>query len=231
MAAERTRAAILDAAERLLAAAHSLDDVTVRRIAEEAAVNPAAIGYHFGSREKLVLAVTHRIYDRLNTERLTLLQAAIDRGAPGPAAIDEVLAALVGPSIRWSRDPSSGYGVFVHFDTITQRARDPAPRRAMAERVEHLEAFIPVLARAAPWFDLAEIGWRIHCALGVRHYSARSTERARILTGGVLDVDDTEEVVRWTVEVIAAMFAAPARSRPGRTRPATRPTGFRGSHT
>ena len=40
---------ILKAAERLLASAKTLDEVSVRRIAQDAGVNVSAISYHFGS--------------------------------------------------------------------------------------------------------------------------------------------------------------------------------------
>lgn len=216
MAKRQTRDDILDAAERVLVAATNIDEVSVRRIAAAAKVNVAAIGYHFGSRETLLIAAVKRVYDRFNAERLALLEAAIDASAPAPPGLAAIITALIAPSIRWSNDPASSYAAFVNFGALAQRARDPIVRNAMAREIKHLRAFIAPLRRAAPWFSAAEIGWRIHCALGVRHNVVRYRARAAALVGDAIDLRDAEEVLRRTVEVIVPMFARPAGAPPQR---------------
>ena len=54
-----TRAAILDAAERLMAE-HGINGVSLRTILAEAKANAAALHYHFGSREDLIAAILGR---------------------------------------------------------------------------------------------------------------------------------------------------------------------------
>lgn len=137
---------LMDACEHLLCEAEALEDLTARRIAIEAHATPSAISYHFGSQEELVAAVAERVYRRLNAERLSLLRRAADRRAPDPPDLDEVIAALVGPSIRWSLDPTSSYPVLSHFTSMAKTHRERAPHyRRIIDDVEHHRAFIPHL--------------------------------------------------------------------------------------
>ena len=103
MPSDRTRTAILEAAERLYAD-RGFADVTLRDIVAAADVNLAAVNYHFGSKDELIaeLFVTRSL--ALNRERLSELRAAEDRGG-GRADISEVLRALVGPSLRGCLGP------------------------------------------------------------------------------------------------------------------------------
>ena len=103
MPSDRTRTAILEAAERLYAD-RGFADVTLRDIVASADVNLAAVNYHFGSKDELIaeLFVTRSL--ALNRERLSELRAAEDRGG-GRAEIGDVLRALVGPSLRGCLGP------------------------------------------------------------------------------------------------------------------------------
>src|ERR1700741_4220615 len=103
MPSDRTRALILDPAERLYAD-RGFGDVTLRDIVAAAGVNLVAVNYHFGSKDELIaeLFVTRSL--ALNRERLPELRAAEDRGG-GRAEISDVLRALVGPSLRGCLGP------------------------------------------------------------------------------------------------------------------------------
>ena len=72
MPTDRTRTAILEAAERLYAD-RGFADVTLRDIVAAAGVNLAAVNYHFGSKDELIagLFVTRSL--ALNRERLAEL--------------------------------------------------------------------------------------------------------------------------------------------------------------
>jgi len=203
---------LLDACEHVLREVGTLDEVTVRRIASEASANASAISYHFGSQEKLIIAVAQRVYRRLNAERLVMLQKAAARRAPEPPDLEEVIAALVGPSIRWSLDPDSSYAVLVHFTHMAQQSRDPELYRTMVEGVEHHMAFVPYLKRIAPWLDDAAIGWRISCALGIRSQVIHQRMRTDVLSYHSIDLDDPDDVIRHMTEVIAPMFRRTAAS-------------------
>ena len=58
---EKTRAALIDAAEKLMVECDDPNDVTARAITREAGVNLAMINYCFGSREELIYEVFSKI--------------------------------------------------------------------------------------------------------------------------------------------------------------------------
>lgn len=202
---------LIDACEQVMCEAEHLDDVTVRKVVARAGVNVAAISYHFGSQEKLIFLVGQRVYQRLNAERLTLLQRAVDRGRPGPAALDDLIEALVGPSVRWSLNPRSSYRVLFHFTMMMQRSKHPELYRSIIEGVEHHRAFVCHFQRIAPWLSEAEVGWRISCALGIRSQVTRHRARTAVLTNHEIDLHDADAVIAGMVAVIAPMF----RREPG----------------
>jgi AcrR family transcriptional regulator len=69
--AERTRAAILDAATREFAR-HGLGGARVDRIAAKASINKRMLYHYFGAKEALFLAVLEATYARIRTAELSL---------------------------------------------------------------------------------------------------------------------------------------------------------------
>lgn len=203
---DATSLRLLDACERLLCEAESVDDVTVRGVARLAGTNVSAINYHFGSREQMIVIVGQRVYRRLNAARLALLHDAVQRRAPQPPLVEDMIAALIGPSVRWSLDPKSSYPVLRHITTLGQHTRNRDLYRPIIEGIEHHRAFIPYLRRAAPWLTDSDIGWRISCALGIRSQVIRQRHRTEVLTDHEIDMDDAELVIANMVAVIAPMF-------------------------
>jgi len=196
-----------DACEQLLCEAETPDDVTVRRIALRAGANVAAVNYHFGSFEQLVFEVGERVYLRLNAERLALLAQAVARNSPPDAGA--LIAALIGPSIRWSLDPKSSYRVLRHMTTIAQASHHPEIFRPMVEDVEHHRSFIPHFRAVAPWLSDVDIGFRISCLLGVRSQIIRNRHRTEMLTGHAIDLGNADVVLEQVVAATAGMFTGP----------------------
>lgn len=220
---------ILAAAESLLVSSDDVEAISVRRIAALAAVNPSAISYYFGSRDQLLLEVLRIIYRRFNAERLQLLQAAVDARAPEPPDLAAVIAALVGPSVRWSLDPSSSYLAFVNITALMRRSHEAQVERALNGRVGYLQSFIAAFRRIAPYLTDAEIGFRIHSALGIRSNVVRDRGRLEALVGDAYDLNDADQVIALLVSVIAPMFQ-PWSSGSARPRSAAAPViGTRGS--
>lgn len=205
-----TSVLLMDACERLLCEVGCVDDLTVRRLATEAGVTPSSISYHFGSQERLIVATAERVYRRLNQERLNLLNEAVRDRHPQPPELEDLIAALVGPSVRWSLEPTSKYRVLAHFNSMSQRSRDPEIYRSIVESVEHHRAFITHFRQLAPWLDDAAIGWRMSCALGIRSQVTRSRIRNEVLTDHAIDFSDPELVIARIVEVVVPMFRRPS---------------------
>jgi AcrR family transcriptional regulator len=92
-----TRARLLAAAERLLLT-EGYDDVSVRRICAEAGANPAAVHYHFGSKEALVAALLQERLGSLWEDKLSRLTAA-------HSSVVEIIDVVIEPFVELSADP------------------------------------------------------------------------------------------------------------------------------
>jgi hypothetical protein len=71
----------------------------------------------------------------------------------------------------------------------------------------------------APWLSDAEIGFRLHIALGIRSNVVRDRRRLEALVGNAYDLNNADEVIELRVSVIAPMFQPP--SGPTRSKPAS----------
>lgn len=96
-AAAGTRERLLLAAERLLLT-ERYDDVSVRAICAAAGTNPAAVHYHFGSKEALVAALLEDRLGSLWAERLTEVTTA-------HGSVSALVDAVIEPFIGLAADP------------------------------------------------------------------------------------------------------------------------------
>lgn len=87
---------ILDAAEELFSS-QGFDATSVRAVTRHAGMNPAAVHYHFGSKQVLVRALLERRIAPLNRERLLLLDHVLRDGEP---EIESILDAYLRPVLR-----------------------------------------------------------------------------------------------------------------------------------
>ncbi|QDZ12705.1 TetR/AcrR family transcriptional regulator [Devosia ginsengisoli] len=197
------------ACEALLNAADHPDEVTVRSIARRAGAAVSAVSYHFGSVEQLIFSVAERVYMKLNAERLAMLQAAVQRAHPAPASIEDLIVAMVGPSIRWSLDRASSYNVLRHMTNLAQSSEHPEIFRPMIEDIDHHRVFIPHFRTIAPWLSDVDIGFRISCLLGVRSQMTRNRRRTDELTSHALNLDDPLIVLEQVVAATTPMFTTP----------------------
>ena len=102
-----TKTRILDAAEHLFME-HGFEATSLRQLTSAAAVNLAAVNYHFGSKEELFQAVLTRRLDPMNQERIVLLEK-VERDAGGrPLSCEKILFAMLIPALRLARDEKRG---------------------------------------------------------------------------------------------------------------------------
>jgi len=109
---DSTRQRILDTAERLFAD-EGFHATTLRRITREAGVNLAAVNYHHGSKDALILAVFQRRLDELNSDRLARLEAVLSRR--DPPWLEDVLEAFIYPALLLSTQSSGDGGRFMRL--------------------------------------------------------------------------------------------------------------------
>ena len=199
MPSDRTRTAILAAAERLYAD-RGFGDVTLRDIVAAADVNLAAVNYHFGSKDELIaeLFVTRSL--ALNRERLSELRAAEEvRG--GRAPIEAVLRALVGPTLRGCLGPDNQRSTAARFMIRVSIESVPPIRRIRNREIDHLRKFVAAMARSLPGCSDVELYWGLHFALAMAQQTVLDSERLTKLSEGKCDVEDVEAVIERVVSV------------------------------
>jgi AcrR family transcriptional regulator len=201
MPSDRTKAAILDAAERLYAE-RGFSDVTLRDIVAAAGVNLAAVNYHFGSKDELIaeLFVTRSI--ATNRERLNELKAAEFAGG-GRAEIDAVLRSLVGPTVRGCLGPESERSTAARFMIRASIESVPPIRRIKNREIDHLRKFAAAMRRSLPGCSDADLYWGLHFALAMAHQTIRDSERLTTLSEGICDLNDVEGVIERIVRLSA----------------------------
>ena len=171
-----------------------------------ASANPAAVHYHFGSRDELVRTVLDRTLGPLNDRRLQLLGQLRLRAKGEPIALGDLVMALVMPDLEALRD---------------LRRRNPRgarligliyaqPTRFVKERVEEhfrpvAQLFMPEFARSIPEIPDDEIAWRVRwCVFGalIALLSADDDDAP-------LDLDDLDGSARRLAAFIAGGLIAP----------------------
>ncbi|MEM5437266.1 TetR/AcrR family transcriptional regulator [Paraburkholderia diazotrophica] len=160
-----TKSRILDAAETLFIES-GYEAMSLRQITSKAEVNLAAVNYHFGSKEALMHAMLSRRLDRLNQERLKLLDR-FDALLGPRLTCEHVLGAMFIPALRVSRDTRIGGKAFLRL--LGRAYTDPSSfiRDFLAAHYASVsERFFEAFQRALPHLPREELGWRLHFAIG-----------------------------------------------------------------
>src|SRR5271167_4762666 len=201
MPSDRTRALILDAAERLYAE-RGFGDVTLRDIVAAAGVNLAAVNYHFGSKDELIaeLFVTRSL--ATNRARLNELKAAEAEGG-GRAEIDSILRALVGPTLRGCLGPDNERSAAARFMIRASIESVPPIRRIKNREIDHLRKFSAAMRRALPDRNEVDLYWGLHFALAMAHQTIRDSERLTKWSEAKCDLNDVQGIVDRVVTVSA----------------------------
>ncbi len=163
-----TKGRILDAAEDLFIE-HGFEAMSLRQITSHADVNLAAVNYHFGSKETLIHSMLARRLDKLNVERLALLDK-FERRFEGNAdglTCEHVLGALFIPALRLSRDPVQGGRAFLRL--LGRAYTDPSSfvREFLAQHYASVsDRIYAAFARALPHLPREELSWRLNFSIG-----------------------------------------------------------------
>ena len=213
MSSDRTRSAILAAAERLYAD-RGFGDVTLRDIVAAANVNLAAVNYHFGSKDELIaeLFVTRSL--ATNRQRLNELKAAEEAGG-GRASIDSILRALVGPMLRGCLGPERERSTAARFMIRASIESVPPIRRIRNREIDHLRKFAAAMRRALPGRDEVDFYWSLHFALAMAHQTIGDSERLTKLSEGLCDLDDVGGIIERVVAVsVMALTGGEVQGKP-----------------
>lgn len=199
-----TKVRILDAAERLIAV-HGLD-VSLRTITAEAGVNLAAVNYHFQSKDALVEALVARRFDDLNAVRSEMLDALEARFPDGPLPLEGVLEAFLAPTLLIKQKAPT------HHRQLMGRMYampDELVKRIFAGHMQPtVERFNAAFRRAVPGLSAQDAAWRMVIAIGgVVHMMSWSRILPQV-SGGLMDTEDIEDVLRRQISFSAAGFRA-----------------------
>ena len=186
-----TRERILDAAERLFMA-HGYEGTSMRQITGDAAVNLAAVNYHFGSKESLMQEVFRRRLDWLNEERLRVLNEMELAAGDNPLKPSQIVDGFFGTLLRMADDEARGGITFLRL--LGRTLTDPSEfiRTFLAnEYVGVMERYKAALFKALPDVPKAEIVWRFHFMLGATSYAIAGTDALRVVTDWQIEPSDS----------------------------------------
>lgn len=143
---DATRQRILDTAEQLFAD-QGFHATTLRQITREARVNLAAVNYHHGSKDALILAVFQRRLDELNIERLARLDAVLTES--DPPDLEKVLEAFINPALLLSTQSAGDGGRFMRLLMRAWAENATQLHGAIARQYSHvMRAFADAVSRA-----------------------------------------------------------------------------------
>ncbi len=202
---ERTRTALLDAAE-LLFAEKGFYGVTVRAIAKAADADPALVTYYFGGKRELFDAVLLRRADELNQIRLAELEACEREAGPEGPSVEAIIAAFTHPLL--DRSANGGPGWKSYFALIGQVTNSPEWGQAVMSKYFDpiVRRFLEALRRALPDAPEEEIFWSYHFLSGALVLTFAETGRIDSLSGGLCRSSDLEAVHARMPEFIGAGF-------------------------
>jgi AcrR family transcriptional regulator len=211
---DRRRALGSETKERLLAAAEELfsalgyDRVGMREITRAAGVNTAAIHYHFGSKQDLLLELLRARAQPIATERERLLR---NLRAKGELVLEEVLAAFLEPALFGDPKGNLQHSPFAELRARLAFQDEPNVRALLAEIFDETSnLYIEALCECLPHLDKVDIYFRFHFLLGTMFYTMSNPGRVQELSHGASDLSDPQLVMANLVPFLAAGFRAPA---------------------
>jgi AcrR family transcriptional regulator len=166
MATIETRDRILDAAEHLFAE-QGFAGTSLRSITTAAEANLAAVNYHYGSKEALLIAVFERRINPINEARIEGLDRLEAEAGSGPMELEALLRIFLGPALRireaWGDDGDR----FMQFAGRAHSDPDIHVRTAFQNLFKSIiERFMPAFSRALPEMSQDELHMNLHFVIG-----------------------------------------------------------------
>ena len=162
-----TKARLLDAAEEVFAR-EGYRAASLRAITERAAVNLAAVNYHYGSKRELVEAVFARRLQAMNLARVRGLAAVRERART--AGVRPESRALIASFVEATLDHARSGPGERHFMTFVVRSfadTDRTVQRAFESFMKPaFDALLAAMAEALPGVSAADLWWRLQFTIG-----------------------------------------------------------------
>ena len=187
--APETRNRILDAAE-ILFVEHGFDGTSMRMITGRAAVNLAAVNYHFGSKDALIKEVFRRRLTELNRQRLAALDRLEAEARGAALKPSRIVEAFFGTALELAADTEHGGHTFMRLLGRTYTEPNAFVREFLAEEYAGvLERYLGALYAALSDVPREEILWRFHFMMGAMSYAIAGTDGLQLFAGKFDDAD------------------------------------------
>jgi len=202
---EETRQRIIDAAQMLFAK-NGYSGVSMRQITMRAKANVAAIHYHLGSKEQLLLEVLRRGAGPLVEKRNENLRALKQ-----PYKLEEVIRAFVSPVFGNEVKSSAKQLIFGELRARLMFENSNLVERMLSELFDaSTTKFIQALCECLPDLPERDIYFRFHYLLGAMTYTMSGLSRVKTLSGGVYDPAKGPGSLDQLVTFLTAGFRAPS---------------------
>ncbi|XKH10362.1 TetR/AcrR family transcriptional regulator [Novosphingobium sp. BL-52-GroH] len=184
----RTRLSILRAAEAVIAE-RGYESASLREITSRAGVDLALVNYHFGSKERLYIAILSRRNTAINRKRLQQLEQARHDAAPYPIAVDRIVDCFLEPIFERLVAKAPGWR---NWGRIAARINSTPPVLThQREEVDEFSlVFIRELQRSLPQVDPGSLYFRYAFMAAVVIEVLHSTPRVWNMSEGAVDMRD-----------------------------------------
>ncbi|MEZ5967168.1 MAG: TetR/AcrR family transcriptional regulator [Planctomycetota bacterium] len=210
-----TKARILDAAEQLFSqrgfAATSTRDITAA-----AAVNLAAVNYHFGAKAELVREVFRRRFGALNDERLARLARAEAEATPAAPSVPAIVRALVAPALHLGAE--QGQACMRLMGRVHSEPAEFVVELVRDHFAEVRTRFLSALRRSVPDLSDEQAFLRLFFVVGAMAHSMGASHHLALLAAHgrhpfVLEEVEDELVRFGTAGILAEVGAAAEAKR------------------
>lgn len=210
--AQGKREKILDAAEEAFAE-HGYAPTSLRKIAEQAEVNPALIAYYFGTKERLFETVFKR-RGMLIAQRWDELLDELEARPGRPPTVEELLRAYLTAEFEMKLSGPLGE----RFVRLQARVHDEADALHFRLRREVYDVatrrYLAALERALPEVDAADIYWRMMFVIGAFLYMMSGVDRLDDLSNGRYVASDMNELVQRLTSFVVGGMQSPSTRFP-----------------
>jgi AcrR family transcriptional regulator len=169
-----TKTRILDVAEQLFAE-NGFNHTSIRKLADRADVNQAAVNYHFGSKHTLIEKVIERRLlpiDHLRMEALRKIKDMADRQGRRPD-MREVLRAFIEPAFRFAGAMPGERSFLLIISRAFSEPDETIRRIFLGHFKPSVVLFFALMKRARPELPEAVLWWRLHFVIGAMGHAMR----------------------------------------------------------
>jgi AcrR family transcriptional regulator len=222
------RQLLIDTAESLIGA-QPWEPVSLRAIAREAGVAPAALLHHFATRDELLEALLAKRFGAVRTAMTTRLTTLIEQD--GVVGVEDIVAATIQPVVDVvDADPVGGFcwvRIFNHLALI----QSPVWTKTVNEP-GLVGLYLKAAARAMPNLTDVEVQRRTMISLNSALTTLANADLdayGRPLDADGLDPLFVEQLLLFTSAGLAAVLPAKPARKARRTSATPKPRGNRGA--